>query len=61
MKFFAVVTVLLMPPTLIGAIYGMNFKNMPELEWPFGYPMAICLMILSGLIPFLWFRRKNWF
>lgn len=61
MKFFAVATVLLMPPTLIGAIYGMNFRHMPELDWPLGYPMAIGLMILSGLIPFLWFRRKGWF
>ena len=61
MKFFSVVTVLLMPPTLIGAIYGMNFKNMPELDWPYGYPMAIGLMVLSGLIPFLWFRKKAWF
>jgi len=61
MKFFAVATVLLMPPTLIGAIYGMNFRHMPELEWPLGYPMALGLMLLSGLVPFLWFRRKSWF
>ena len=61
MKFFAVATVLLMPPTLIGAIYGMNFEHMPELKWTYGYPMAIALMIISGLIPFFWFRKKSWF
>lgn len=61
MKFFAVATVLLMPPTLIGAIYGMNFEHMPELKWTFGYPMAIALMVISGLIPFFWFRKKSWF
>jgi magnesium transporter len=39
----------------------MNFKFMPERDWIWGYPMAIGLMILSGLIPFLWFRRTGWF
>lgn len=61
MRFFAGATVLLMPPTLIGAIYGMNFKHMPELDWTFGYPLAIALMVMSGLMPFLWFRKKSWF
>ena len=40
-KIFSVLAVALMPPTLVGTIYGMNFKHMPELEWPFGYPMAL--------------------
>jgi magnesium transporter len=40
-KLFSVVSVVLMPPTLIASIYGMNFKAMPELEWSFGYPMAL--------------------
>ena len=61
MKFFAVATVLLMPPTLVGAIYGMNFDHMPELHWAYGYPLALLLMLASGLIPFFWFRRKGWF
>jgi magnesium transporter len=59
-KFFTVVSVALMPPTLIASIYGMNFKRMPELDWTYGYPMALILMIVSGVIPFLWFRRRGW-
>lgn len=59
-KIFTVVTVVFMPPTLIASIYGMNFSFMPELSWPFGYPLAIVLMILSSL-SFLWyFKRKKW-
>jgi magnesium transporter len=61
MKVFAVATVLLMPPTLVGAIYGMNFEHMPELHWIWGYPLALLLMVASGLAPFLWFRKKGWF
>jgi len=60
-KTFSVFTVLLMPPTLIGAIYGMNFEIMPELTWPWGYPLALGLMVVSGVAPLLWFRRKGWF
>ncbi len=60
MKIFSLFAVTLMPPTLIGAIYGMNFKHMPELEWIWGYPIALVLMVLSGLLPFLYFRRKGW-
>ena len=59
-KLFSVMAVMLMPPTLIASIYGMNFKHIPELEWQFGYPMALCLMVLSGVIPFIYFRRKGW-
>lgn len=59
-KIFTVVTVVFMPPTLIASIYGMNFTFMPELSWPFGYPLAILLMIISSLF-FLWFfKRKKW-
>ena len=46
-KLFSVMAVVLMPPTLIASIYGMNFKVMPELEWAHGYPMAL-VMMLSG-------------
>lgn len=60
MKIFSLLAVTLMPPTLIGAIYGMNFKHIPELEWVWGYPLALALMVLSGLMPFLYFRRKGW-
>lgn len=59
-KLFSVVSVALMPPTLIASIYGMNFKNLPELEWTWGYPMAIGLMIVSAILPFIYFKRKGW-
>ncbi len=61
MKFLAVVTVILMPPTLVGAIYGMNFEHMPELKWAFGYPFALIVMAVSAVGPFLWMRKRGWF
>ncbi|BAI73330.1 metal ion transporter [Azospirillum sp. B510] len=59
-KIFSVVSVALMPPTLIASAYGMNFKHMPELDWEFGYPMAIVLMVLSAVVPLWYFRRRGW-
>lgn len=59
-KIFSVAAVVFLPPTLVASIYGMNFKHMPELEWPFGYPFAIGLMILSALLPYWFFKRKGW-
>ncbi len=59
-KIFSVASVALMPPTLIASIYGMNFKHMPELDWDFGYPMALALMAVSAILPYLYFRRKGW-
>ena len=59
-KIFAVLSVVFMPPTLVGTIYGMNFKAMPELAWEFGYPMAIVLMLVSGIGPYFYFRKKGW-
>ncbi len=59
-KLFSVMAVMLMPPTLVASVYGMNFRHMPELDWPWGYPMALGLMFVSALIPFIYFRRKGW-
>lgn len=59
-KIFSVVSVVFLPPTLVASSYGMNFEFMPELKWSFGYPGAITLMILAGLAPYLYFKRKNW-
>lgn len=59
-KIFSVVSVVFLPPTLVASSYGMNFEFMPELHWSFGYPGAIVLMILAGLAPYLYFKRKNW-
>ena len=55
----SVVAVVFMPPTLVASIYGMNFDHMPELHWLLGYPFAIVLMIMSGVFPFLWFRKRR--
>jgi len=59
-KIFSVASVSLLPPTLIASVYGMNFEHMPELQWSFGYPFAVFLMITSVLLPYLYFRRKGW-
>ena len=59
-KIFSVASVALLPPTLIASIYGMNFQYMPELSQKWGYPLALCLMLLSIVTPFWFFRRKGW-
>jgi magnesium transporter len=59
-KIFSVLAVALMPPTLVGTIYGMNFKHIPELDWLLGYPFALALMVASALLPWLYFKRKGW-
>ena len=59
-KIFSVVAFVFLPPTLIASIYGMNFVYMPELEWVWGYPMALGMMALSALVPYALFRWKKW-
>jgi hypothetical protein len=59
-KISSVAAVVLMPPTLIASIYGMNFKNIPELEWPYGYSMALVLMVIAAVLPYLFFKWKKW-
>jgi len=59
-RIFSVAAVALLPPTLIASIYGMNFRYFPELEWSYGYPFSIMLMLISVIIPFWYFRRKGW-
>ncbi len=59
-KIFSVAAVVFLPPTLVASLYGMNFRAMPELDWEYGYPMAIVLMILSAFLPWLYFKRKGW-
>ena len=59
-KIFSVAAVGFLPPTLVASIYGMNFEVMPELRWGLGYPFAILVMVLSGLIPLIYFKRKGW-
>jgi magnesium transporter len=59
-KTFTVASVALMPPTLVASIYGMNFEFIPELKLAYGYPLALLLMIVSAILPILYFRRKGW-
>lgn len=59
-KIFSVLAVIFLPPTLIASIYGMNFQNMPELHWWWGYPMAIATMVLSAVVSFWVFKSKRW-
>jgi len=59
-KMFSVMAVFFMPPTLVASVYGMNFHHMPELDWTFGYPLAISIMVLFAVGPYLYFRKKGW-
>lgn len=60
MKLFSWAAVVFLPPTLIAGIFGMNFRYMPELSWPYGYPIALGLMFASAVGPYLYFRRRGW-
>ena len=59
-KIFSVAAVVFMPPTWIASVYGMNFKFMPELEWYWGYPLSIGLMVCSAAVTYFFFRKKGW-
>lgn len=59
-QLFSILAVLFLPPTLVASIYGMNFRNMPELGWPYGYAMALVLMVVSALASYLFFKWKKW-
>jgi len=59
-KIFSIAAVVFLPPTLLASIYGMNFRVMPELGWPFGYPLALVLMVLAGIAPYWYFKRRGW-
>ena len=59
-RVLTVVSVVGIPPTLVASMYGMNFKNMPELSWAYGYPYGLALIVVSALAPVLYFRLKGW-
>jgi magnesium transporter len=60
-KIFSIAAVVFMPPTLVASIYGMNFHhNMIELEWEYGYPFALILIVLAAVLPLLFFKWKKW-
>jgi magnesium transporter len=60
MKIFSVAAVVLMPPTLVAGIYGMNFEHMPELKWLYGYPFAMVLILATAIVPYWFARRRGW-
>jgi len=60
-KIFSIAAVVLMPPTLVASIYGMNFHHgMIELEWTYGYPYALVLMVIAAVLPLVYFKWKKW-
>lgn len=59
-KIFSVAAAVFLPPTLIASIYGMNFHFMPELDWPFGYPLALLIILVSAVLPYVYFRQRGW-
>lgn len=60
-KILTIVSVVGVPPTILVGIWGMNFKNMPELNWTFGYPLSLLVITASGVLPLIWFKRRGWF
>jgi magnesium transporter len=60
MKVLTIIATIFIPLTLIAGVYGMNFKYMPELEWPWGYPMVWLVMLTVVLAMLVYFRRKKW-
>lgn len=59
-KIFSIAAVVFLPPTLVASVYGMNFHHMPELDWGFGYPLAVSAMIVTALLPLYYFKKKGW-
>jgi len=60
-KVLTIVSIVGIPPTLIAGVYGMNFKNMPEYDWAWGYQWGLAVIVLSAVIPLVWFKLKRWF
>jgi magnesium transporter len=59
-KVLTVVSVVGVPPTLVASMYGMNFRHMPELDWAWGYPYGLALILISAIGPLLWFKLRGW-
>jgi magnesium transporter len=60
MKLFSWAALIFLPPTLIAGVFGMNFKHMPELDWTFGYPIALIAITASAVLPIWYFKRRGW-
>jgi magnesium transporter len=59
-KIMSVAAMVFLPPTLFASIWGMNFHFMPELSAWWGYPLSVLVMVVSAVLPYLWFKRKGW-
>lgn len=59
-RVLTVVSVVGVPPTFFASMWGMNYKGMPELDWAFGYPLALLVIVLSAVLPLVWFRIRGW-
>ena len=60
-KILTIASVVGIPPTVLAGIWGMNFKVMPELDWHAGYPLALVAIVLSVVVPLMWFKARGWF
>jgi magnesium transporter len=60
-KVLTIVSIVGIPPTLVAGMYGMNFRNMPEYGWAWGYQWGLAMIVLSAAIPVVWFKIKGWF
>lgn len=60
MKVLTIASVVGIPPVLVVGVYGMNFKNMPEYDWTWGYPYALAMVLITALLPLIWFKWKDW-
>jgi len=60
MKVLTIIATIFIPLTFVAGLYGMNFKNMPELEWPWGYPTALAVMAAAAGLMLVYFKRKKW-
>jgi magnesium transporter len=59
-RLLTVVSIIGIPPMFVASLYGMNFKNMPELEWPNGYQWGLALILVTAVIPAVWFKKRGW-
>jgi magnesium transporter len=60
MKLFSWAAIIFLPPTLIAGVFGMNFHYMPELDWHYGYPASLALMLIRAVGPYLYFKKRGW-
>ena len=60
-KLLTMITIITTPLMIVGTWYGMNFKNMPELDWTMGYELAMIIVVVSTALTWWWFKKRRWF